>query len=115
MQTSVTKKTLLAITTSLCIWLTASHAEALQIRGFTSCGTWVKETQEDGWGIVTSRMWLLGYLSGKASGSGKDVLRGTDNDSIFLWVDNYCKANPLKDIGDAGAALFSELAKKKGL
>jgi hypothetical protein len=115
MQTSVTKKTLLAITTLLCIGLTASNAEAVLIRGAASCGTWINQTKEDGWPIVATRMWLLGYLSGRVMESGRDVIRGTDNPSFFLWVENYCKANPLKDLDDAGDALFSELAKKRGL
>jgi len=115
MQKSFTKRTLLAIVTSICIGLTASNAEAYQIRGVTSCGTWVKETQQDGWPIIATRSWLVGYLSGKVSESGRDVLRGTDSASFFLWVDNYCKANPLKDIDHAGDALLSELSKKRGL
>jgi len=114
MQTSVTKKTLLAITTLLCIGLTASIAEAVLIRGATSCGTWVAQTKEDGILISATRMWLIGYLSGRVMESGRDVMRGTDNPSFYLWVDNYCKANPLNDIADAGDALFSELAKKRG-
>jgi hypothetical protein len=114
MQKSFTKRTLLAIVTSLCIWLTASNAEAVLIRGATSCGTWVDQTKEDGILIRATRMWLIGYLSGRVMESGRDVMRGTDNPSFFLWVDNYCKANPLKHIDDAGDALFSELAKKTG-
>jgi hypothetical protein len=95
--------------------LTASNAEAVHIRGVRSCGIWVTETQENGWPIVATRSWLIGYLSGKVSESGRDVMRGADNASFFLWVDNYCNANPLKDIADAGDALLSELSKNRGL
>ncbi len=34
-------------------------------------------------------------------------------DQIFLWMDNWCKANPLKKVGEGGAELFVELRMNK--
>ena len=115
MITFINRKTLLATVTSLCIGLTVSNAEAVATRGVPSCGTWVKETNEDQWQIVATRGWLVGFLTGLAVASDKDVLRGTDNASWYLWVNNYCQANPLKKLDSAGYILFLELSKQKGL
>lgn len=63
---------------------------------------------------MASSFWILGYLSGMASESGKDVLRNTDALSIEAWITNYCRANPLDKFHDAGDALFIELKKRQG-
>jgi hypothetical protein len=58
--------------------------------------------------------WLLGYLSGLSIGAGRDFLSGTDNASIYKWMDNYCRTNPLRDVSGGGSALAAELTKKRG-
>ena len=115
MQTTVTKKALLATVASLWLGLAATNAKAVAIKGGASCGTWVKESKVEGWPRLVNRSWLMGYLSGLVVESNRDVLRGTDAESLYLWVDNYCQSNPLKDIDDAGYILFQELAKQKRL
>ena len=52
---------------------------------------------------------------GIALDQGKNFLDGTDTDSLVLWVDNYCAANSLKNVAEAGAVLSAELARQKGL
>ena len=94
---------------------TVLEANAVEIRGLISCGVWVKDRVEKEIGEVVNEMWLIGYLSGLATGANSDFLRGSDNESIFLWVDNYCRANPLKNLDDAGIYLAYELQKQKGL
>ena len=86
------------------------------IKGATSCGTWVEEEAKHkapGQYINTSRTWLVGYLSGLAVASdknfwGRQGVNLLDNASAYLWIDNYCRANPLKSIDDGGIALFLE-------
>lgn len=88
-------------------------ASAVEIRGGPSCGKWLSDsdlTFKHG-----NQMWLLGYLSGISLVLEKDSLKGTDNPSIFLWMDNFCKANPLKSVADGAQDLFLELVKQKGL
>ncbi|USU21332.1 hypothetical protein [Paraburkholderia fungorum] len=92
----------------------ASSADAVTVRGAPSCGTWVKDRLSDDWPQLTDKEWLIGYLSGVAITGRKDFLKGTDNDSLSLWVDNYCHANPLNDVADAGDALSRELIGRKG-
>ena len=117
MQTAVIKKTRATAMTLCYLVLSATvfDAQAVSIRGGASCGVWIKERQEKGWPLVAKQNWLMGYLSGLAVENGKDFLRTTDAESIFLWVDNYCRANPLKDIDDAGFDLSRELIKQKKL
>ena len=80
-------------------------ASAVETRGVRSCGKWMEEKRAatsvkelNKVPVLISRSWFLGYLSGRAGVSGKDFLKGTDNDSIFLWLDNYCQANPQSDL-----------------
>lgn len=78
-----------------------------------SCGEWVKFRGEKGMPKVAVEKWLLGYLSGIAYGTEVDALQKTEVESLFLWTDNYCRANPLKHTHQAGNELFQELAKRK--
>jgi hypothetical protein len=88
--------------------------DATTIAGTPSCGDWVSATQENQSSIRVDRSWLLGFLSGLAVGQKKDFIR-TDNKSMFLWVDNYCRSNPLNNLADAGDSLANELKKRNGL
>ena len=31
-----------------------------------------------------------------------------ENESVYLWMDNYCRNNPLKDMDDGAESLFWE-------
>ena len=64
--------------------------------------------------MVTQEAWLMGYISGKAMSIGVDVLKQNELPSLSLWVDNYCKTNPLDDSSDAGEMLFFELKRRTG-
>lgn len=82
------------------------------------CGTWVKyqsNTEKYLWEGEASRMWVVGFVNGMAAYSGKDVLNNVNEESITLWITNYCEANPLKDTDDAAYALFHALRKEKGI
>src|SRR2546425_748369 len=80
--------------------------------GSSGCGEWVEARRSGTAGTPASinmEGWLLGFLSGAAYSSGKDTLRNTDASSLFLWMDNYCKANPLKKVMDGAQELDFEL------
>ena len=113
MQTTVIKKTQLATVMLLCLGLAAPSAQAVETRGARSCGIWISDKANVQ--AVTNEAWLVGFLTGMAVNSGKDILKGTDNVSIILWVDNYCRANPLQNLTRAGDTLFEELVKQKRL
>jgi hypothetical protein len=105
------KKRMFTVLAALCF--AASTANAVTVVGATSCGTWVKDRRSDDWPQLVDKAWLVAYLSGIAVNSHKDYLAGSDNDSLSLWVDNYCAANPLDGLDDAGLALSRELIKRK--
>lgn len=79
-----------------------------------SCGEWISHREKSDPLALGNTSWLLGYLSGQAVSRGTDFLSGTDNVSIYKWMDNYCRTNPLRDVGSGGIALAAELTRKKG-
>jgi hypothetical protein len=95
----------------------SNSAFAVTVRGFSSCGTWVADHAEPN---ETARRlksgfdetWLIGFLSGIAFAANIDILKDNDNDSIYLWMDNYCKAHPLDAIYDGADKLATELLKR---
>ena len=93
----------------------SNWAFAVEIRGFPSCETWLKKGSARPYRAMTNEFWVLGYLSGKASGLDKDFLKGTDNEKIYHWIDNYCRAYPGKDVDDAARELVRDLIEQKEL
>jgi hypothetical protein len=97
-------------------------ASAVEIKDLRSCGKWIEEKRLENSTkemnkipVLITKSWFLGYLSGRADASGKNFLKGTDNDSIFLWLDNYCHANPQLALDKAGTDLARELMQLKGI
>ena len=94
----------------------STSVNAVAIRGAQPCENWIRNRQNRYSNeSLLETIWLVGYLSGIASAIGKNFIAGTDNDSISLWVDNYCKTNPSGNSGDAGESLARELIKQKHL
>lgn len=80
-----------------------------------SCGEWVA-SQND---ISTRNIylfWFRGFASGFNYGSkAREVPLGTfpDNDTLALYIDKYCRENPLKPTIGAGIQLIKEISVKK--
>lgn len=96
------------------------YAAPVEVRGSRTCRHWQDETRHaksstemNKVPLLISKSWFLGYLSGRAEASGKNLLKGTDNDSLFLWLDNYCRDHPGMSLEHAGVALAGELLKQK--
>ena len=92
----------------------ASSAGAVEARQAPSCGEWISHREKSDTLAIGNTSWLLGYLSGIAVSRGTDFLSGTDNNSLYRWMDNYCRSNPLRDVSAGGNALAAELTKAKG-
>lgn len=90
----------------------AAAAEAAG-RGSPSCGEWVAHREKSDTLALGNAYWLQGFLSGLATGSGKDFLAGTENSTVNGWMDKYCQANPLKDLAGGANALAAELLNNK--
>jgi len=81
------------------------EAQAVKVFGNPDCGKWINQSNE------LHKAWLLGYLSGMTSAweGTEDVLRDLSADQAFLWMDNYCRRNPLEKVGAGAHVLFNEL------
>jgi hypothetical protein len=104
-------KLLIAALVATFLYWTPTVAPASEIREAKDCGEWLRERQSKE--KHAEQSWMLGYLSGLAVGTKRDFLRGTSSEALKLWVDNYCKVNPLNNLGVAGAELAKELIKQK--
>jgi hypothetical protein len=102
---------------ALVLATTGAHGQGVQMRGTASCGNWIEERARDDGSRITkafiNEVWVIGYLSGMAAANnrnfwGRRDVNSLDNQSVFLWIDNYCRANPLKRMDDAADALFLE-------
>lgn len=82
--------------------------------GSASCGEWVQNRAKGDEKLANAaqEFWLLGYLSGVANGLGVDFMKTANAASIELWMDNYCRNNPLDNIADGAVKLSRELKKK---
>lgn len=80
--------------------------------GGADCGQWFNEAKR-----LNAKIWLSGYLSGLNSAIGKKfgdpLSKLSSMEQAFLWVDNYCRANPLSTVHEAGNDLYIELRDKK--
>jgi len=86
---------------------------ALVIRGSQSCTEWTKDRKVNRGPV--DRPWLLGYLSGLASGQNREFWGGQNTgmnrlESTYVYgrIDEYCSANPDKNIVHAADHLFKE-------
>jgi hypothetical protein len=74
------------------------------------CGLWVK-TQSPALRATMSG-WLLGYLSGLSMRHEQpnDPLASLNSpEQATLWLDKYCRNNPLSNLQVGGNSLFGEL------
>ena len=92
--------------------LVTSNANAVTGFGVPDCGEWITKHS------VAHKSWLLGYISASSSYvdsyENKDPYsKITSAEQIFLWMDNYCKANPLNDVRAGAIMLGYELDGRK--
>ena len=82
--------------------------------GRADCGEWVK-SQTTGTQKQRDRAWLLGFLSGLNQDDFYEnaLDKVSSAAQIFLWMDNYCKNNPLEKVTKGAFRLFGELLFKK--
>jgi len=87
-----------------------SSAEGIIVSGALDCGTWIE-------GRTANRAMALehyaqGLINGLALGWGREFwqARGTSVSpkQVWLWIDKYCRDNPLDSIVSASYALFKE-------
>ena len=101
----------LAIATTLCLITESGQAQTMF--GGPDCGAWLKQERD------IDKSWFLGYLSGLnvrhdlANLKPRNPLGKLDSaDQAFVWMDNFCKANPLRKVATGGYELLEELGRK---
>lgn len=77
--------------------------------GEISCGSWPAGKHFTDIEKASTLNWILGFLAGKAFESDTDLLASVDIPSISLWMDNYCRQNPLDSIVSGSIELEKEL------
>lgn len=102
---------LLGATTTVIFLLTVQTSFALTTMGDRSCGEWINR-HSDPIAEVADQSWLTGVMTGLMIGGAIDILAGTDGPSIFLWMDDYCRAHPLDSVGTGAGTLGLELLKR---
>jgi hypothetical protein len=87
-------------------------------RGVSSCSTWTKEHSIGSFRANEQDSWLFGFITSInmfAPAEWPDVNAGMDNQALIAWMDNYCRANPLRPIVTAANMLVEELKKRAGV
>jgi hypothetical protein len=89
----------------------ASRAMTILGSGAASCGTWSADRQRNEARSQLNQAWVLGYVTGYNiyKSTQDSVTKPMDTRAMMLWIDNYCDANPDRDIADAAKALIDEL------
>ena len=87
------------------------ETKAMTVFGVPDCGEWIHHQN------ASYKAWLLGYLSGiNAAYNGAKIdhlAQLSSAGQAFLWMDNYCRRNPLSNVDLGAAALFYELTDRK--
>lgn len=105
------KKKLLTLV--LAIGLANPVLAATTTFGDSDCGEWINPASD--YAMLAHRAWLMGFLSGL---NGEESLKNplgkiSSGKQIFLWMDKYCKDNPLEKLSYGGLQLMLELMLKK--
>jgi len=78
-----------------------------------SCADWI--TERDRKNAQAYEFWLMGFVTGLnvSKDHRDDFLSGIKANSLELWMDKYCRENPLKTIPQGAFQLIEELTGKK--
>ena len=95
---------------------TAQAAEGSTSIGRPDCGRYILSPSSE------HKAWVLGFLSGAnlmlegktPSGKPSNPLGQLKSaEQVYLWMDNYCKSNPLENVTAGALALLIELRKEE--
>jgi hypothetical protein len=82
--------------------------------GSETCGSYLESTQPKGNALSASVAvsWVQGYITRAGDAHSYTLAPDLDAASLKGWLANYCTAQPLDTLQDAGAALEEELARR---
>ena len=88
-----------------------AHSQGVVVLGALDCGKWVQARTNS----ASSNLehYLLGLLNGLALGRQVEFwqargLPSPSRESVYLWMDGYCRDNPLNDVAQGATALYAE-------
>jgi hypothetical protein len=89
----------------------ADKSERYQTMGVRSCEIFVQAQREDSWAKITIEAWIAGYITAYnyQTPNTYNILANRELDSIMLWLDNWCRANPREDLAGGMVVLTEEL------
>ena len=97
-----------------CLLMFAAPAWSTPSWGEPDCGEWLQARSSN------AKDWLVGYLSGMSlawAAEGRTPAQPltalTSPEEPFIWMGNYCRANPRESIGRGATILFFELVRRK--
>jgi len=82
----------------------------VNIRGSVDCGKWIEGRSQKTSKLLEAH--LQGTLNGMPPGSSIEFWRAggveMSTAQVFLWMDKYCRENPLSDTVDGAIKLMNE-------
>jgi hypothetical protein len=93
----------------------SNSQQTLRTYGMVDCGEWVQANEKI---KPLYKAWLQGFLSGMNLSGTKDLKSNyleklNSMSQAYVFVDNYCQKNPLKNTIDAAFNLIIELDNSK--
>jgi hypothetical protein len=73
------------------------------------CGSWLLAREKQDSFARGYQLWVTGFLSGAAFIKNGRNLEGLDTEGLYLWLDNYCRSNPVKPLREAAISLSVHL------
>jgi hypothetical protein len=96
----------------LLLFSLAADAAMVLGPGSASCVTWNGDRQRNESHSQLNQAWVLGFVTAYSlyrPASQDNSPKPMDSRAMMAWIDNYCDANPLKDIFDAAQALTEDM------
>ena len=89
---------------------TQDAAQAITTSGKLDCAMWTNARTAKA--SDSHERFLQGLLNGMALGSNVEFWKakgdGLTADDVFLWMDNYCRQNPLSNAFEGSVVLMNE-------
>jgi hypothetical protein len=109
----IAKTTALAVVLSSISWSTRAQDKPLVMFSYadTSCGAWSRSAGSAA-GRAQYVSWFRGFVSGHNFGNPENQVQlgqMPDEETLYLYVDKYCRENPLSPFVSAAYKLVEEL------
>jgi hypothetical protein len=92
----------IALLVSLPVWGSGKDSYYVTL-GATSCGSYIEQRKDQKSSAYNdTAMWVSGYLIAYnyVEPDSNNSLGDTDLNGVMLWLENWCRANPLKSVAD---------------